>query len=110
MKDVFLESSKEIHIWQFKEKKDIVPGMLFHIDLCGPMSTTSLGGASYFMLCKDNNTCYMVIFFLKTKSEALAYLKQLYSLMQQELQVDIQGIKTDRGGGFKNHQFEDYTQ
>jgi hypothetical protein len=78
-----------------EKKKDTVPGTFFHIDLCGPMNTTSLGGASYFMLCKDNNTCYMVIFFLKTKSEALAYLKQLYSLMQQELQVDIQRIKTD---------------
>ena len=74
------------------------------------MSVTSLGGASYFMLCKDNNTNYLVIFFLKHKSEALAYLKQLYSLVKQELQVDIQRIKTDQGGKFKSQQFYEYTQ
>ena len=51
----------------------------------------------------------MVIFFLKTKLEALNYFKQLYSLMKQELQVDIQRIKNDQGGKFKNRKFEDYT-
>ena len=92
-----------------EKERNSKPGTYFHIDLCGPMSTTSFGGASYFMLCKDNNTGYMVIFFLKTKSEALIYLKQLYSMMKQELHVDIQ-IKTYQGGEFKNYQFENYTQ
>jgi hypothetical protein len=92
------------------KERDTPPGTFFHIDLCGPMSVTSLGGASYFMLCKDNNTCYLVIFFLKHKSEALAYLKQLYSLVKEELQVDIQRIKTDQGGEFKSHEFHEFTQ
>ena len=76
------------------------------------MNTTSFGGASYFMLCKDNNIGYMFLIFfnfLKTKSEALIHLKQLCSLMKQELNVDIQRIKTNQGGEFKNHQFESYT-
>ena len=80
------------------------------MDLCGPMSTESVGGSLYFMLCKDNNTGYMVIFFLKAKSEALACFKQLYSMMQQELQITIQRIKTDQGGEFKNRRFEEFTQ
>ena len=93
-----------------EKERNSIPGTYFHIDLCGPMSTISIGGASYFMLCKDDNTGYMIIFFLKTKSEALIYLKQLYSMMKQELHVDIQRIKTDQGGEFKNQQFEEYTQ
>ena len=52
----------------------------------------------------------MVIFFLKTKSEALTYLKQLYSLVDQELKVNIQRIRTYQGGEFKNSQFEIYTR
>lgn len=44
------------------------------------------------------------------KLEALTHLKQLCSLMKQELNVDIQRIKTNQGGEFKNHQFESYTQ
>ena len=93
-----------------EKERNSIPGTYFHIDLCGPMSTISCGGASYFMLCKDDTTGYMVIFFLKKKSEALIYLKQLHSMMKQELHVDIQKIKTDQGGEFKNHQFESYTQ
>ena len=77
------------------KEQNTPPGTFFHIDLCGPMSVTSVGGASYFMLCKDNNTCYLVIFFLKQKLETLAYMKQLYSLMKQELQVEILRIKID---------------
>lgn len=92
------------------KERDTPPGTFFHIDLCGSMSVTSLGGAAYFMLCKDNSTGYLVIFFLKHKSEALAYMKQLYSLVQQELQVDILRIKTDQGGEFKNHEFHAFTQ
>ena len=30
-------------------------------------------------------------------------------MVQQELQVDIQRIKTDQGGEFKSKQFQDYT-
>ena len=93
-----------------EKERDTPLGTFFHIDLCGPMSVTSLGGASYFMLCKDNNIGYLVIYFLKQKSEALAYMKQLYSSMKQELQVDILRIKTDQGGEFKSHQFHEYTE
>ena len=93
-----------------EKERNTLPGTYFHIDLCGPMSTESIGGALYFMLCKDNATGYMVIFFLKTKSEALIYFKQLCSLMKQELQIDIQRLKTDQGGEFKNHDFKSFTQ
>ena len=31
-------------------------------------------------------------------------------MMKQELRVDIQRIKTDQGGEFKNHQFEEFTK
>ena len=52
----------------------------------------------------------MLIFFLKTKSEALTYPKQLCSLVNQELGVDIQRIKTYQGGEFKSQQFINHTQ
>ena len=93
-----------------EKERDTEPGTFFHIDLCGPMSTASVGGALYFMLCKDNHTGYMVIFFLKEKSEALNYLKQLCSMVKQELHIDIQRIKTDLGGEFKNKQFGAFTK
>ena len=99
------KQQRNIYPTVYEKKRDTTSSTYFHIDLCGPMSTISLGGASYFMLCKDNNISYMVIIFLKAKSEALTYFKQLYSMIKQELKVDIQRIKTDQGEEFKNHQF-----
>ena len=93
-----------------EKERDTIPNTFFHIDLCGPMSTVSLGGASYFMLCKDNSLGHMVIFFLKANSEAIRFFKQLYALVQQELHIDIQRIRTDQAGEFKSHQFQDFTQ
>ena len=107
---VFGKQQRNTYPTLTEKERDTTPGTYVHIDLCGPMSTASIGGALYFMLCKDNNTGYMVIFFLKKKSDALIYLKQLVSLMKQELQIDIQRIKTNQGGEFKNHQFQAYTQ
>ena len=92
-----------------EKERNTIPGTYFHIDLCNPMSIPSIGGAHYFMLCKDNKTGYMVIFFLRAKSNAITYFKQLCSMMKQELQVDIQRIKTDQGGEFKT-MFNDETR
>ena len=30
----------------------------FHMDLCGPMTETGIGGVRYFMLLKDDSTCF----------------------------------------------------
>jgi hypothetical protein len=44
-------------------------GDLVHIDLCGPISTPTVGGARYFILFKDDSLGYKVIECLKTKPE-----------------------------------------
>lgn len=43
---------------------------LVHIDLCGPRSESSLGGADYFMLIVDNNNPFAWAYMLKNKDEA----------------------------------------
>lgn len=46
---------------------------LIHVDLC-EMNTTSLGGANYFLLFKDDFSHFRTVYFLKTKNEATAKL------------------------------------
>lgn len=43
------------------------PGELFHADLCGKISQSSVGGANHFLLIKDSRYCY--VYSLKEKSE-----------------------------------------
>lgn len=43
---------------------------LVHTDLCGPLGTKSLGGASYFITFIDDYSRYTTTYFLKNKSDA----------------------------------------
>ena len=45
------------------------PFQLVHTDLCGPMVTSSLGGARYVLTIIDDKTTYCWAYLLKTKSE-----------------------------------------
>ena len=40
-------------------------GELIHADLCGPMPTDSVGGSKYFLLLKDDHSCFRTVYFLK---------------------------------------------
>jgi hypothetical protein len=46
-----------------------VPGEFIHTNLCGPMSTRSLGGAYYFAVYKDDCTSYLIVHCLTHKSD-----------------------------------------
>lgn len=48
-------------------------------DVCGPMSFTSLGGARYMLLFKDEASGWIIVYFMKTKTEVLNHIKTLYA-------------------------------
>lgn len=70
-------------------RRSSVSGEIFHADLCGKMSTASLGGANYFLLLKDDFSRYYFIYFLKSKTNVLENLKQFYA----EVKADGYQIK-----------------
>lgn len=77
------------------------PGEIFHADLCGKMSTKSLGGANFFLLLKDDFSRYCYVYFLKEKSDVFENLKLFYA----EVQADghsIKRLRTDGGKEFCN--------
>src|SRR5579871_60122 len=43
---------------------------LIHTDICGPMKTTSIGNAKYFMLFIDDYSRMTAVYFLENRSEA----------------------------------------
>ncbi|KAL7288383.1 hypothetical protein TKK_0017712 [Trichogramma kaykai] len=57
------------------------PGELFHVDLCGKMSISSIGGANYFMLLKDDYFKYSYVYCLKEKSEVMKQFAPPIELM-----------------------------
>lgn len=70
-------------------------GETFHVDLCGKMSTPSIGGANYFMLLKDDFSRYYHVYFLKDKTDVLDNLMKFYA----EVEADGHKIKRLRSDG-----------
>ena len=68
---------------------------LVHMDLCGPMQNTSLGGSEYFMLIIDDFSRLTWVFFLKHKSEAFLSLKEWVALVEKESGHSVKTIKAE---------------
>ena len=84
-------------------------GTFIHMDLCGPLATISFGGASYFMLVKDDESGYMFIYFLAHKSEALTKFQSVEKEILLDMKVQVNCIRTDHGGEFSSKDFQQYT-
>ena len=80
------------------------PGNLLHADLCGKMSQSSIGGANYFLLLRDDFSRYCFVYFLKEKSDVFDALQKFYA----EVQVEIKELRTDRGKEFCNDDVEKF--
>lgn len=93
------------HRLEFPKNNDKIrlstPGRLFHADLCGYMTTESLGGAKYFLLLMDDCSRYSFIYLLKDETEVLMNLNQFYVDVQSDGHR-VECLRTDGGREFCN--------
>lgn len=78
-------------------------GELVHMDICGPLQETSLGGAKYFLLIKDDYSHYKYVYFLKEKSEVYKNVKAFIEIARNQFNVKVKAIRSDNGTEFVNH-------
>ena len=55
-------------------KRATEPFQLIHGDMCGPKSTSSLGGSRYYVTFIQDYTRYTTVYFLKIKDKVLQKL------------------------------------
>lgn len=72
---------------------------IIHTDLCGPMRTTSLGGARYLLTFTDDYTRWTEVFFLSSKSEVASKFKEF---AETHTGAKIKTIQSDNGKEFVN--------
>lgn len=84
------------------EKRNVEKGECVHVDLCGPMETTGIGGARYFMLVKDEATTFRMIYCIKEKSEVGENLVDFLRFVRNSADVKIKRIRCDNGTEFIN--------
>ena len=76
------------------------PLQLLHMDLFGPIPTTSLGGKRYSLVVVDDYTRFTWVFFLTSKDETSSELIKLFRLVMNEKGEKIKAIRSDHGREF----------
>ncbi|GJS86518.1 retrovirus-related pol polyprotein from transposon TNT 1-94 [Tanacetum coccineum] len=72
------------------------------MDLCGLMKVESINGKKYILVIVDAYSCYMSVYFLRTKDETPEIIKKFIAQVQLNFKVQIQQVRTDNGTEFKN--------
>ena len=90
------------------EKKQTNILELIHTDVCGPMQTRSLGGASYFLIFVDDRYRYTWVYFIRIKSDVFEYFKEFITMTEKNTGKCIKVLRSDQGGHYKSSSFKSY--
>ncbi|UYV76594.1 hypothetical protein LAZ67_14001355 [Cordylochernes scorpioides] len=112
-KDFFCEACKygkqQCQSFRSNEnKQQYEVGELIHSDLCGPMESQSLGGSNYFLLFKDDQSAYRVVYFIRHKSDVFTKFKEFDTLIKNQFGRSVKIFRTDNGTEYVNQSFLDY--
>lgn len=78
---------------------------LVHSDICGPMSTTSIGGSKYFVTFIDDYSRYTEIVMLKNRSEVLSAFRKFMLRVKRECGYGIKILRTDNAKEYISKEF-----
>ncbi|BFG35090.1 hypothetical protein CerSpe_213640 [Prunus speciosa] len=81
---------------------------LIHIDVCGPLSTTSRGGFSYFITFTDDYSRLGYVYLIKYKSEVFKKFKEFKNEVEKQIGKSIKILRSDRGGEYLGIEFLEY--
>jgi hypothetical protein len=79
---------------------------IVHTDVCGPMRTTSHGGARYFFTFIDDFSRKTHVYLLKAKGEVFEKFKQYKALVENEIGHKIKVLRSDNEGKFLSKKFD----
>ena len=90
------------------ERMTSEPLELIHSDVCGKLSTKSLGGAEYFVTLTDDKTRYVWVYVIKKKIDVFRVFSEWKTEAEKSLGRSMKTLRTDNGGEFTSAEFEEY--
>ena len=85
------------------------PLNLIHMDLIGPIDTLSIRSSSrYILTMLDDKTRYCWVYFLRTKDEAPAQLRDFVLWAERQYSGVIKIFRSDQGTEFTTHKLGDW--
>ena len=81
---------------------------LIHSDICGPMNVRARHGAIYFITFIDDYTRFGYVYLISHKSEAFKCFQTYKNLVENQLDMKIKILRTDRGREYLSDQFRSF--
>jgi hypothetical protein len=103
-------AKSKIHVQSFgssTHREEDVLGLV-HSDICGPISTESLGGAKYFVTFTDDRTRYTETTMLRNRSDVLEAFKTFKLKAEKQTGQRIKKLRTDNGREYLSNAFKDF--
>ena len=91
-----------------KAKKATLSSQFIHSDICGPMNVRARHDAHYFITFIDDVTIYSHVYLISHKFEALECFKIYSRLVENQLNVNIKALRTNRGCEYLSNLFKNY--
>ena len=85
------------------DRRSTRPGRVLHVDLCGPMATTSMQGCRFAMPIVDEHSRFVTTCFLNRKSDAADALLKVICEYENFTENRVSKIQADNGGEFTSH-------
>jgi hypothetical protein len=73
---------------------------IIHIDICGPFNVTTVNGFNSFITFIDDYSHYGHIYHIRERSEALEKFKVFKAEVENQHDVKIKVVRSDRGGKY----------
>ena len=89
------------------ERSDSILGLV-HTDICGKLSTKSLGGCEYFMTFIDDKLRFTWVYMLKKKSDAFSKFREWKAMAEKLTGQKLKSLRSDNGGEYVSNAFPDY--
>ena len=83
---------------------------IIHSDVCGPMSTASLGGAKYYVTFIDDFSRKISVFIIKNKSQVFDCFVKFKLLVENQLSRKIKILRSDGGLEYCNHSMKTFCE
>lgn len=78
---------------------------LSHLDLCGPLSLTSLIGNLYYASFVDDSSVKSWIYFMKNKNKVFSKFQEFKALVENQAGGKIKVLRFDNGGDYTSKDF-----
>ena len=83
---------------------------LIHLDLCGPISFSSLTGFEYYITFIDDFFRKTWIYFLRSKKseEVLLWFQEIKAVVEHQKGKKIKVLRLNNGGEYTFHAFDEF--